>query len=106
MHDLNTINRLNAEAHGASIKKWNAEGKHVLATYAGLTLISAVPYDTEADARSALEQTDLGPSTRTALYPPSPAFYAAKRDQSEDRPQTRTLEELAALGATRVAVPA
>jgi predicted methyltransferase len=51
MHDLATINKLNAEAIGRNIPAWRAAGKWVVAEYAGLSFVDAKPYDTEGQAR-------------------------------------------------------
>lgn len=40
MHDLNTIIRRNAEAHGQAIHDARAKGNHVVALYDGLHLVS------------------------------------------------------------------
>ena len=84
MHDLATIRRLNAEAHARSITEAQAQGKHVVAEYAGLHLMTTHVYGTEAEALAALaEPAEVGDSR--AYHPPLPAWRAARRDQSEDR---------------------
>lgn len=40
MHDLATINKLNAEAFGPAIATYQRSGKNVVGTYAGLSLVS------------------------------------------------------------------
>ena len=84
MHDLNTINRLNREAHGESIAKWRASGKHVVAIYAGLTLMSATPHDTlRGAAEAVIAEDEADPSRRIDILTPT-APAALTRDQSED----------------------
>lgn len=90
MNDLNTIHRLNVEAHAKSIDNWRSSGKHVLATYTGLTLFAAVPYDTQAEAERALAtaQAQRDPTQRYEVLAPTrlnaPAPVSITRDQSED----------------------
>lgn len=70
MHDLNTIRRLNAEAHAASIAKAQADGKHVVAEYAGLHLMTTQVFDDEASALAALKApTEAGDSR--GYFPPT-----------------------------------
>lgn len=84
MHDLATIRRLNAEAHARSIATAQAQGKHVIAEYAGLHLMTTAIYDTADEAFTALaEPAQVGDSR--AYHPPLPAWRGARRDQSEDR---------------------
>ncbi len=97
MHDLNTIRRLNAEAHAASITAARAAGKHVVAEFAGLHLMTTEVFDNEAAALAALKApTEAGDSR--AYFPPVPGHHASRRDQPEDRGQPFTLDQLAALG--------
>jgi hypothetical protein len=102
MHDLNTINRLNAEAFGNAIKNFQAQGRWVIAKRAGLHLISIESFSFETEAQNALadKTTKLEASESVELLPPTAGFHATGRDQSEDRPTPLTLEELAALGRT------
>ena len=88
MHDLNTINRLNAEAFEAAIKNFQAQGRYVLAKYEGLTLVSI----------ETLGNADALCDGHFKCLTPTAGFHATKRDQPEDRPASRTVEELAALG--------
>jgi hypothetical protein len=86
MHDLNTIVRLNVEAHGKAITQWRADGKFVVAIYEGITLHAATPYGDEETARIAAradEQRNTG--RRVEVLLPTGSFHAATRDQSEDR---------------------
>jgi cobyrinic acid a,c-diamide synthase len=54
MHDLHTINQLNAEAHAASIETACAAGKYVVAEYTGLHLMTTQVFDDEAAATKAM----------------------------------------------------
>lgn len=106
MHGLNTLNRLNAEAFEAAIKNFQAQGRYVLAKYEGLTLVSIETFS-NADALcdghyAALEANPPATGTHFKTFPPTAGFHAAKRDQSEDRPGSCTVEELAALGRRSV----
>lgn len=105
MHDLNTIRRLNAERHADSIRDAQAAGKHVVAHYTGLHLLSTQLYDSQADALAALARPCEAGDSR-AYFPPTPAHYGrASRDQSEDRTQPFTLAQLAALGSRSIGDP-
>lgn len=88
MHDLNTINRLNAEAFKNAITNYRAQGRYVLARYDGLTLMSIETFSTVGEAAQALVQAQesAGASEHFDLLSPLPEWHAAKRDQSEDRP--------------------
>jgi hypothetical protein len=88
MHDLNTINRLNAEAFSKAITNYRSQGRYVLARYDGLTLMSIETFSTVGDAAHALVQAQesAGASEHFDLLSPLPEWHAAKRDQSEDRP--------------------
>jgi len=85
MHDLNTINRLNYEAHARSIKDAQAHGKYVIAKYEGLTLVSTQVCD-EAPVVQSGRISDVG--ERIQVFAPfsedERAAYLG-RDQSEDR---------------------
>jgi len=97
MHDLATINRLNAERFEAAISLYQNQGRAVLAHYDGLTLVSL---ETFSDADEALRAHQAATarianagkgSDRVRLHlprlPGSPeAALARGRDQSEDRP--------------------
>lgn len=87
MHDLNTINRLNREAHGASIVKWRNSGKFVVTMKEGATLMSAIPYDTLAPAQAYADSIpQVGGTTVDVLHPTGVAYQPVgfTRDQSED----------------------
>jgi len=89
MHDLNTIHKINAEAFSASISKFQAQGRHVLAKYEGLHLVAIETFTAAEDAILAYGAgvAENAPATGTnfKLFSPTPAFYAARRDQSEDK---------------------
>ena len=88
MHDLNTINRLNYEAFNASIQNFRAQGRYVLARYEGATLVAIETFSELTHAQWALEidPAIANRGQRAVVFAPLPAFHAAKRDQSEDRP--------------------
>lgn len=99
MHDLNTINRLNAETFTKSIDNFRAQGRFVLARYEGLHLVSIESFsnaDQASDAHFAATK-DAGPGERYVVHAPTAAFYTTQRDQSEDR-QAPSLEQIAAWG--------
>lgn len=101
MNDLNTIGRLNAEAFADSIHRYRAAGRHVLALYEGLHLVSIETFTDSKSAQAAHEAAAVGSvvGTRTVLYAPTGTGAPTPlRDQSEDRRQAFSLEELAALG--------
>lgn len=100
MQDLNTINRLNAEAFAASIQNYRRRGRWVLAKYAGLHLESIETFTVQSDAQAAFDTEAAKRSPdRAVLFTPFPVSEPTPvRDQSEDRPQRYTLEQLAALG--------
>lgn len=100
MQDLNTINRLNAEAFAASIQNYRRQGRWVLAKYAGLHLESIETFTVQADAQAAFDTEAAKRSPdRAVLFTPFPVSEPTPvRDQSEDRPQRYTLEQLATLG--------
>ncbi len=89
MHDLNTINRLNEQAHGHEILQQRAAGKHVVAVYEGLHLARHSVHDTQAEAESFQAWEGMkGVGVRAALLGPLTEAEAALvrgRDQSEDR---------------------
>jgi hypothetical protein len=100
MHDLNTIHRLNEEAHGKAVRQWQYEGRWVLAVYAGVHLLRAEPYGTHAEAQAALTALTGGPdwtaTDRATVLAPTQDGYTPRRDQSEDR---LTLADLTKAGA-------
>ena len=72
MHDLNTIRRLNAEAHADSINRVRAKGRFVVADYAGLTLMSYRSFEERPHAEAALAEPLEG-SEHRKLFEPLPA---------------------------------
>lgn len=108
MHDLNTITRLNAEAFADSIQHHRRQGRWVLAKYAGLHLESIETFTVQPDAQAAFdaEASKRDASGRAVLFTPFPVSQPVpQRDQSEDRAQPYTLEQLAALGRRSVGDP-
>jgi hypothetical protein len=114
MHDLNTITRLNAEAFADSIQNFRKQGRWVLARYDGLTLMSIETFLVQSDAQIAFDNaaSQTPASERSVLFTPVVADLALKRsdfpglrDQSEDRKQPYSLEQLAALGQRSVGDP-
>lgn len=108
MHDLNTINRLNAEAFADSIAKHRAAGRFVLAKYEGLALVSIEAFSDRPSAQQAFDATAAVQhgGGRSVLFAPTQAGVAVpQRDQSEDRKQPYTLEQLATLGRRNAGGP-
>lgn len=72
MNDLNTINRLNAEAFADSIARYQAQGRYVVAEYTGLHLTAIETFSDEPSAfakfDSYIGRTD---STRGKLFLPT-----------------------------------
>ncbi len=68
MHDLETIRRLNVEAHADRIVELQRKGKHVVALFTGLHLVSHVPYDSAEAAAEAMKRP-LNASERLVCYP-------------------------------------
>lgn len=79
MHDLDTLTQMNAIAFEQSVLRKRSEGLHVAAKYANGALNSYESFATEAEAQAVPGSVYLGPL---------PGFYAAARDQSEDRQPT------------------
>lgn len=85
MHDLNTIVRLNRQAHERSISTWRNQGKYVVAAYDGMHLVVAEPHDSADSAISAGARITV-PGLSISLLPPIPPEQrVGHRDQSEDR---------------------
>lgn len=101
MHDLNTISRLNAEAFAESIQNYRRQGRCVLVNYEGLHLVSIETFTAQFDAQEAFDDAVARQhgGARSVLFAPLPVSAPAPmRDQSEDRPQRYSLEQLADLG--------
>ena len=88
MHDLNTIRRLNAEAHADRISIARHAGKHVVAEFAGLHLMTVQEFDDETAALAALKAPAEAGDHRAYFPPARPAAAAAQL----------TLDQIAALG--------
>lgn len=75
MHDLNTINRLNAEAFADSIAKYRAAGRFVLAKYEGVHLVSIETFTDTRQAQDALDAAlaEQHGGARAVLFTPIPA---------------------------------
>ena len=104
MHDLNTINRLNYENFVRAIQSFQAQGRFVLATYEGLTLTTIESFSSAnelVDAHhAAIQANPATTDTSFKCFQPTAGFHVSQRNQSEDRRQQLSLEELAALGRT------
>lgn len=85
MHDLHTIQRLNAEAHAASIKTAQNRGQHVVATYTGLALLRTQVFDDDASAIAAYNAPAEPAEHRVLFAALPPSERVGARDQSEDR---------------------
>lgn len=75
MHDLNTINRLNAEAFADSIQHHRRQGRWVLAKYEGLHLASIETFTVQSDAQTAFDTEAIkrDGGGRAVLFTPFPA---------------------------------
>lgn len=89
MHDLNTINKLNAEAHAKSVKTAQEAGLWVIAKYTGLHLLSTTNFNSAAEAQDFLESEERNPVAGNHYRRFDPiAHPVGHRDQSEDRTYT------------------
>lgn len=83
MHDLNTLNRLNADAFQRAIQNFQAQGRFVLATYEGLTLTTIESFSSAnemVDAHHAAVQANPATTgTNFKCFQPTAGFYAAGR---------------------------
>ena len=105
MHDLNVINRINAEAFAESIQNHRRQGRWVLAKYEGLHLVSIETFTMQTVAQAAHDAAadcQHGGGRSVLFTPFEVSAPAPLRDQSEDRPQPHSLEQLAALGRRSV----
>jgi hypothetical protein len=98
MHDLNTINRLNAEAFERAISSFQAQGRFVLARYEGAHLVSIETFSSVNELVDAHNTAHAANPVSTGVHFKcfQPVFGVNGRDQSEDRKQPYTLEQLAA----------
>ena len=103
MHDLNTINRLNAETFAGKINAERRLGRYVVGYYDGAHMLDYAVFNTAERAASEANAEGLPYSERRVVYGP---ITGPARDQSEDRRQPYTLEQLAALGRRSVGDPA
>ncbi len=74
MNDLQTINRLNAEAIERDIPRQQAKGKFVVAEFSGLNFIGYSTHDREAEANSYACELGIKPGCRTKVYHPTAAL--------------------------------
>lgn len=73
MHDLNTINRLNAENFAEGINQQTRAGAWVVAKYTGLHLVSFTAYAKQAEAEAAVHEPTDSPDVTLPLFsPPQP----------------------------------
>lgn len=98
MHDLNTINKLNADAFKRSIDRFRAQGRYVLARYEGLHLVSIETFAELTAAQLIAEGVEPNTGERAVIYAPFPQGSAAAalvqgRDQSEDYVKARDAEK-------------
>lgn len=73
MQDLNVITKLNAEAVERDIPQQQANGKYVVAEYAGLHFIGYHLFDSEAEANKQAAEIGLQPSGRARVFNPTTA---------------------------------
>lgn len=78
MNDLNTIIRQNAKAVEASIPQYVADGKHVVARYAGLSFVDFSTHDSLEEAEvAANEYSSASPDRSTRIHSPVAAAALA-----------------------------
>lgn len=86
MHDINTINKLNAEAHAKSITTAQQAGLWVIAKYSGLHLLSTTSFNSAHEAQAFLEDEESKGIAGNHYRRFDPIVYpVGHRDQSEDR---------------------
>ena len=99
MHDLNELNKLNAERFAQAIHNYRAQGRFVIAEYSGLTLMAIETFSTEKEAfdkfgtystmhdstHAKLYFPGNDPQPRAIMYPP---VKAAEAKSSHDHPCT------------------
>jgi len=73
MHGLETIRRLNREAHEASITRARAKGLYVVGLYEGLHLVSFASFEEEGPAQAALKLPLEAGQSRAYWEPAHPA---------------------------------
>lgn len=88
MHCLNTINRLNEEAHAEAITKLRKAGNWVVATFEGLSLVTHETHPSLELAVAAADTVEKNTGQRKEIFSPIPSAAGtaptATRDQSED----------------------
>ena len=84
MHDLNTINKLNAETFAPAIENYRAQGRYVVAEYSGLHVLSIETFEDPFEAVAKFNSPTSSPDVHRKILPPT-ARRQAPRDQSEDR---------------------
>lgn len=70
MHDLNTINRLNAENFAEGITQQTKAGAWVVAKYTGLHLVSFTAYANRDEAVAAVHEPTDSPDVTLRLFSP------------------------------------
>lgn len=101
MHDLATIHKLNAEAYAQGIDNFRKQGRHVLAIYSGLHLMSVETFTTAEEATTALEAIPANCGDHGKLYAPYPTIAAIVTERPAD-----LLDVLAYGVASRAETPA
>lgn len=91
MQDLNIIRKLNAEAFGPEIASLQRQGKHVVATYTGLTLLKIDSFDDPLLAGDALNASVESPDINRKIFR---AKYEAPNSFTRDRTEDRTVAEV------------
>lgn len=71
MQDLNTINKLNAEAIARDIPAQQRNGHHVVAEFNGLTFVGYSLHSSEREANSKACELGNQLGTRTKVYYPT-----------------------------------
>jgi len=68
MHSLNTIQKLNAESFAPAIENLRRQGRDVVATYAGLALLSIESFSIRDEAIAALQAPTESPDEHRKLF--------------------------------------
>lgn len=68
MHDLNVLSRLNAEAYADAIANLRRQGRDVVATYNGATLMAIESFTIAAQAAAALAAPTASPDEHRKLF--------------------------------------
>ena len=85
MHGLETIHRQNQTRFEKAIDNYRSQGRWVLAKYDGLHLVSIETFGSAEEAAPVYAKAFNIIGEHAKLLPPTPEWYAAQRDQSEDR---------------------